>query len=170
MFLFLYLTKKSFFTTVIWFPVFSFIIHVVDIVAQSVLASTLLIARISHKNVLKVVYAIYGSFFFFMVVSIILFLLPITSKVMYKNLFQNNLIILICDLVYLVMVSVFFIISRFKANPFLKASMITLFFAYLYHAVTIFYPPAIRFLIVYNLLIILGYLLIEIFIFYEIIK
>ncbi len=169
-FVFLYLTKKSFFTTFLWFPVFSFILHIVDLIGQSILASTILTNRLSHRNIIKIIYSIFISFFFIMIVSIAFFLLPVTSKIVYKYLFQSNYIIFICDIIYISLTLTFFFVSKFRANGFLKYAVLSLFTAYSYHAVTIIYPSTIKYLIIYNLLNIFGYLLFEIFIFNEIIK
>ena len=113
-FVFLYLTKYSFFTTVLWFPVFSFIIHVIDITAQSILASTILIVRVSHKNVLRIVFSLFMAYFFILLLTIVFFLLPTTSKLVYKYLLQTNYLILVCNFVYIITVLGFLGISKLK--------------------------------------------------------
>ncbi|MEK6558243.1 MAG: PAS domain-containing sensor histidine kinase, partial [Candidatus Margulisiibacteriota bacterium] len=118
----------------------------------------------------KVTYVIYGIYFSILVITVGLFCVPSLSSYMLSYLFKTNYAILAVDLIYLLLASIFFVWSGGHFRSFLSLSVLSLFLANAFHASTIPFPWLIRYLVVYNLLMILSYLLIEIFIFYEIIR
>ncbi|MDD5457712.1 MAG: ATP-binding protein [Candidatus Margulisbacteria bacterium] len=167
---FLYLTKKSFGTSVIWFPVFSFIVHVLDLAAQGILASALMVSVQSHKHIKKWQFTIVVGYLTIIALMLALYFIPQTSRFTYKFLMQTNYLILFSNILFIIVAFWFFRSGNFKQNTFLNLSIISLVLANIYHSITIIYPFTIRYLIMYNMLIILAYLAIEVFIFYEIIK
>lgn len=169
-FVFLWFSRRSYFTPIMWLPVFSFIVRTIDLAGQSILASTLLLPRITQKGAWKATFLIYGLYFSILILMVVLFCIPPLSSFMLSYLFKTNYVILLVDLIYLLFAAGFFVWSGGHLRSFLSLSVIGLFFANAFHALTILFPWLIRYLMAYNLLMILSYLLIEIFIFYEIIR
>ena len=132
----------------------------IDLAGQSVLPVRL-VFRVTPQASKKVTYVIYGIYFSILQITVGLFCVPSLSSYMLSYLFKTNYAILAVDLIYLLLASIFvwsgralsiiLIIIRFK-----------FIFGQCFHASTILFPWLIRYLVVYNLLMILSYLLIEI--------
>lgn len=169
-FVFLYLAKHFFFLPIMWLPVFSFIIRTIEIAAQTILAVTLIIAVTNHEAVRRIVKGIFLLYGIYIATVIVLMALPWTSSTTGTWLLQSNWGLLAGNLTSMALSVIFFFISRFKTDRYLKSAIASLFIANGFHSLSILFPFLMRYIMAYNLLLILGYLLIEIFIFDAIIR
>ena len=157
--LFLFIATKLLYP-IMWLPVFSFIIRTLTWLVK-VFCQYAWCSGSPHRPPKKVTYVIYGIYFSILQITVGLFCVPSLSSYMLSYLFKTNYAILAVDLIYLLLASIFvwsgralsiiLIIIRFK-----------FIFGQCFHASTILFPWLIRYLVVYNLLMILSYLLIEI--------
>ncbi len=164
-FIFLYLAKRSVFLPTRWLPVFSFIIRVIEVTAQTILAATLIIAVTHHAIVRRIVNTLFMVLGGYILLVILFMALPWTSPLAERWLLDTNWAQLGGYIASLILTGVFFVISRKKADPYLKSAIASLWVANTFQSLSILFPFLIRFIMVYNLLLILGYLLIEIYIF-----
>jgi len=117
----------------------------------------------------RIILSFFGVFAFFLVV---LFAITIKSEwtEAYKFLINDVWIVIVAELLFVVSVGVMIILSKLKSNLFLAFASLNLFLANGLHFFTLVQPKYIKYLVVYNLLIILANILVEIYIFFEIIK
>ena len=168
-FVFLYMTKHSFSTPAIWFPIFSVTLHVVDQLAHTFFCGSILTPSVSNRKVHKLMLVMGFGYGLALTAAVICYFLPQTQRFVYQILLQRNILVLSYNLIFLTFTLASLLVIRFKTDPFLLGGIICLFLATSFQSLSILYPFIIKYLIVYNLLQILAFLLIEIYIFFEII-
>lgn len=169
-FIFLQLAKYSYNTPAFWLPIFSIVIQVVYLLAHTILPLALIVPEYIHDGSYKKIMFFYFSVFSLCIVALFAVALNQDWISAYVLLINHGWIIMLAELFFVIATGIMIFLSKFRANIFLILACLYLFLANGMHFITIIQPKYIKYFIVYNLLIILANIFVEIFIFFEIIK
>jgi PAS domain S-box-containing protein len=169
-FVFLSLAKYSYNTPAFLLPIFSIIIQLGYLFAHILLPLALIVPEYVHNGRFKRVMIFFFSVFACFIVVLFAIALNPDWTDAYVLLINKGWILIIAELFFVISVGTMIILSKLKSNLFLGVACLNLFLANGMYFVTLIQPKYIKYLVVYSLLIILANILVEIYIFYEIIR
>lgn len=170
-FVFLYLVKTNLMLQAIWFSLFSIIIHIINVLAYSIISTTILTPKYSRKKIKQIILFLCLFFISAIILSLIFFDLNSTAKFFYQYFVQKNYLNLGFNMFSCVLVLVFLIIKKFKVNQFLLIGILAIQTSLILHSTAILKPFTLKYTMpTYNILTIIGFIAIEIFVFFQIIK